>query len=81
MSAFPALDLVLVACVIASAAAFLAWRMLGHGAPPACHQTAPPASRGSPGDDVILGASLQRGLDRARARKRSAAQTVHARAS
>jgi len=71
MSSFIALDVVLVACVVASAAAFLAWRLLGHGPPPACHQTAPPSSRGAgPGGDVVVGASLQRGLDRARARKR-----------
>ena len=71
MTIFLTLDVVLVACVIASAAAFLAWRALGRGPPPACHQMAPVASRKDPGGDVMVGAALQRGLDRARARQRT----------
>lgn len=65
------IDLVLVACVVAVAAAYLAWALLGRRAPPACHQMAPADARTAAGraGDVVVGASLQRGLDRARARR------------
>ncbi|HEY4220727.1 MAG TPA: hypothetical protein VGO62_05275 [Myxococcota bacterium] len=63
------LDVVLVAVLVAAALAFLAWNLSGRGPKPACHVTgAPVSSAGAP--DVIIGASLARGLERA-ARNRS----------
>lgn len=68
-----AIDLVLVSCVVAAAATYLAWALLG--------RSGTKRSRGGPGGqggqgqgqsvDAVIGDSLQRGLDRARARRRS----------
>jgi hypothetical protein len=72
MSALTTIDLVLVACIVAGAATYLAWALLGHRAAPACHAPAATRARkgglGGGGADVVVGAALQRGLDRARAR-------------
>ena len=58
-------DVVLVVCVLAGAGAFLAWRLLGPRAPPACHKT---TNASTTSTNVIMGASLQRGLARAQRR-------------
>jgi hypothetical protein len=65
------IDLVLVACVIASAAAFLARRALGRRPAPACHQLATTPARARPDGNIVLGAALQRGLAGARARRQT----------
>ena len=69
-----AIDIVLVTCVVAAAAAYIAWALLGGRTAPPCHNVAP-SPRGAGGADdapnVIIGASLQRGLDRARQRARA----------
>lgn len=65
-----AIDLVLVTCVVAVAAAYLAWAMLGRRTPPACHNASAPVARPDASQNVVIGASLQRGLDRARAKRR-----------
>jgi len=56
--------------VFAVVAASVFWLVLRFRSPqpPACHQTAP-APAVVPAPDVLIGASLQRGLQRARARK------------
>lgn len=64
------LDLLLVAVVIAGAAGFLVWNLVARDAKPACHVTA--GARGSSaatGGDVVIGAGLARGLERARSRR------------
>jgi hypothetical protein len=71
-----AIDIVLVTCVVATAAAYLAWALLGGRTAPPCHNVAP-AARGDDAastSNVIVGASLQRGLDRARQRQRQRAR-------
>jgi len=56
--------------VFAVVAASVFWLVLRFRSPkpPACHQTAPAVSSGD-APDLLIGASLQRGLQRARARK------------
>ena len=64
------IDLVLVTCVVAAAGAYIAWALLGGRAAPPCHNTAASSPVGDI-SNVIVGASLQRGLDRARHRARA----------
>ncbi len=59
------LDLLAVAVVVAGAGFWLASRFRA-GTPPACHQASEPIDVPP---QVLLGASLQRGVDRARARQ------------
>lgn len=56
--------------VFAVIAASVVWLVLRFRSPkpPACHQTAPSVGAAAV-PDVLIGASLQRGLQRARARK------------
>lgn len=62
-------DLVLVLVVLAAAAAFLVWNLVARDAKPACHLTGGPRPASSDrGGDVVVGASLARGLERARSR-------------
>ena len=61
-----AVDLSGVAVVVVAAVAWMISRFRS-GAQPACHQTGAPLDEAPP--QVIVGASLQRGLQRARARK------------
>lgn len=76
MPGTPTLDLILVLVVLAAAAGFLVWSFTAREAKPACHLTGGPrAARAdgsgagpSSGGDVVVGASLARGLERARAR-------------
>jgi hypothetical protein len=62
------IDVILVTCIVAAAAAYIAWALLGNRTAPACHNV-PAAKNDVP--QVIVGASLQRGLDRARQRARA----------
>lgn len=66
-----AIDVVLTVCIVATAAAYLAWALLGGRAAPPCHNVPAAVKGGSDEPNVIVGASLQRGLDRARRRARA----------
>ncbi len=72
------LDLAFVVVVVGGAVVWLGARFRSPK-PPACHQGAPLSQRGGAqrsgaaegdGGEVILGASLQKGLQRAQARRR-----------
>ena len=70
-------DLLAVAGIVGAAVSFLLYRVF-KPAPPACHTLAAASSAASTltsaaGGNVVLGASLQRGLKRAQARARAAA--------
>lgn len=65
-----ALDFSLVLLVVAAAAAFLVWQLGLRRRKPACHPTTS-GDADSGGGDVVLGASLARGLDAAERRKKS----------
>jgi hypothetical protein len=54
-----ALDLILVAAVVAGAAAFLLWQIGGRKKKPACHPPQP---------EVVVGPALKGALDRRRKR-------------
>lgn len=60
-------DLIAVCTVVVGAVAFIASRFYAPK-PPACHQTGAPLQEEPP--QVILGASLARGLQRARNREK-----------
>lgn len=64
------IDLILVTCVVAAAGVYIAWALLGGRSAPPCHNVAPSSARAAEHANVIVGASLQRGLDRARAKRR-----------
>lgn len=64
------IDLVLVTCVVAAAGVYIAWALLGGRAAPPCHSVPSSARGDDEPTNVIVGASLQRGLDRARQRAR-----------
>jgi hypothetical protein len=61
------LDVASVAFVVVGSVAFLGFRFRSPK-PPACHQTRPHGAGSDEGSVVVVGASLQRGLQRARAR-------------
>jgi hypothetical protein len=65
-----AIDVVLTVCIVATAAAYLAWALLGGRSAPPCHNVPARAKGVAEEANVILGASLQRGLERARAKRR-----------
>lgn len=61
------IDVVAVACPIAAALAYLAWN-LAHDRKPACHPTRQ-RNAAAPEDNVVIGASLAKGIARAKARR------------
>jgi hypothetical protein len=63
------LDVALVAAIVGSAIAFLIFRLI-KPAPPACHTLAAMNTQ-KKAPDVVLGASLERGLRRAREKSRA----------
>jgi hypothetical protein len=63
-------DIILVVCVIAGAVGFLVWNLTSRKAKPACHVVSGGQDASRPNDDVIVGASLARGLALAQKRQK-----------
>jgi hypothetical protein len=62
-------DMCLTIAVVLGAASFLVWNLAGRGPKPACHTSSGQAA--APRTDVvIIGGALQKGLDRAKQRRR-----------
>jgi hypothetical protein len=66
-----ALDVSLVFLMLAAAAGFLVWSLFGRSRKPACHTVGGGQRAAAAGPEVIVGAALARGLERAQEKRRS----------